>query len=495
MLMEMGIARITIPLGLVLVGNILQLRNGVYGSILRVLGFFSLGLSIGKTDLFSDMLITSSIVIGATVAVYTVHYSRLKYGNLSLVMPIDLFLLSTALVFASEYLIELITFWLLTELLGFLLIAYDYVMKKEELAMSAAIKYLLFSMIPTDVALFILLAVTGFTDAFETPLRSIAPELTDPVVLVMIMLGFFSKTAIFPLHFWLPDAHSVAPSPASALLSGLMVKMGVFAIYLLSFYPINRDLAASITLFSGFLTTIYGALQASIQRDVKRLLAYSTTSNTALIAVLIALYLVSSDGVFVEAAILYTVAHAVYKASMFMDSGFIELLARERDVKRLGYISRTSPAESMAALLSVLAILGMPPSMGFLAKVFAFASISRYVTTSWIYLVALIVASIKVSLSIIYNTVYLRSHFSGEGIVQFSIDRRALVLQPYTLIASLSSLILVLTLYILDCSGYVELELFKKLTPLLASSSILFAFLGLSLYEFLKSSAIERREQ
>lgn len=492
MLTEVETAKIAIPLGLVLIGNILQLRSGICSTVLRVLGFFSLGLNIGKIDLFSDMLIISSIIIGTVIAMYTPHYSHLKYGNLGLVMPVDIFLLSMTLVFASEYLIELITFWLLTELLGFLLIAYDYIAKKEEQAMSAAVKYLVFSMIPTDVALFILLAITGFAEAFNTPLRSIAPRLADPVVLTMIILGFFSKAAIFPLHFWLPDAHSVAPSPASALLSGLMVKMGVFAIYLLSHYPINRDLAASITLFSGFLTTIYGALQASTQCDVKRLLAYSTTSNTALIAVLMALYLVSSDRVFIEAAMLYTAAHAVYKASMFMDSGFIELLTGERDVRRLGYIGQISPLESMAALLSVLAILGIPPSMGFLAKVFTFASISRYITISWIYLAALIVASIKVSLSIIYNIVYLRSHFSVRGTIQASnINRGALILQPYTFIASLLSLILVLALYILDCSGYIELELFKKLTSFLASSLILFAFLGLSLYKFFKSIAIE----
>ncbi|MEM4564231.1 MAG: hypothetical protein QXS73_02625, partial [Desulfurococcaceae archaeon] len=94
MLTEVETAKIAIPLGLVLIGNILRLRSGICSTVLRVLGFFSLGLNIGKIDLFSDMLIISSIIIGTVIAMYTPHYSHLKYGNLGLVMPVDIFLLS-----------------------------------------------------------------------------------------------------------------------------------------------------------------------------------------------------------------------------------------------------------------------------------------------------------------------------------------------------------------------------------------------------------------
>lgn len=484
---SMNVVRLSAPLSLVLLGNAPRLRESAYGIMFRILGFLSLSMNVRGDDLFSDMLVLTSVLIGVALAAYTTRYSGLKYGNLNLVILVDLFLVAMTLVFASETLIELITFWLMTELIGFLLVAYDYISLNDSKALSAAVKYLLFSMIPTDVALFVLLALTGFSEAFTTPLRNITPLITNPLVLTMILLGFFSKVAIFPLHFWLPDAHSVAPSPASALLSGLMVKMGVYALYVMCFYPIDRGLAVSIMLFSGLLSVIYGALQASIQHDIKRLLAYSTTSDTALMTVLTALYMSSGDKLFVEALILYVTAHAIYKSTMFMDSGFIELLTHERDVTKLGQVWRVSPLETVAVFVNILAMLGMPPAIGFLAKVFMFTSISHYLEYSWVYVIVLLLASVKVALFITYNTVYLKAHIRGDDSShELSVDKRALKVLPFVITSSLLSFLVTALLYVLDCSGYVELLLLRKLVPLMVASLVIFIASSYSLLGYFK---------
>ncbi|MEM3980528.1 MAG: proton-conducting transporter membrane subunit [Ignisphaera sp.] len=419
--------------------------------------------------------------------------SNIKYGNTLLVPLSDLFLVSMILVFTSKYLIEFVTFWLLTELIGFFLIAYDYAVKGDSTALYAAVKYLLFSMIPTDIALFIILALTGFEEAFIVPIKELTLNLSNPVILVMVIVGFFSKAAIFPLHFWLPDAHSIAPAPASALLSGLMVKMGIYGFYLLSFYPINTSLAVFLMLFSSFLTVVYGALQASLQHDIKRLLAYSTTSNTALITSTLALYILSTDRIFVEAAMLYTIAHALYKTTMFLDSGFIELIAHERDIRKLGFISRVSPIETIAVITTVLTILGMPPSAGFIAKVFLFTAISKYLDKSWIYVAALVIASTKVALSIIYNIVYLRSHYREDtqldNIEIFRSSRETLSLQHYVFASSLSIYVIVAVLLLIKYKGYLELELLKKMIAPLLISTLLLIVLGVTIYIMIKGSS------
>lgn len=484
--------KLAIPLALITIGHIVQVKSDVLAIALRILGFVLLGFNISLVDLFSDMLIVSLLTVGAIVTAYTVHYSRHKYGNTNLTIIIDLFTISMFFVFTSRYLVELITFWLLTELLGFFLIAYDYIAKGDTNALTAATRYLLLSMIPTDIALFILLALTGLEGAFSLPLKTIAPQLTDPLILTMIMLGFFSKAAIFPLHFWLPDAHSIAPAPASALLSGLMVKMGVYALYLLSLYPIDRGVAVSIMLFSGFLTALYGAIQASLQQDIKRLLAYSTTSNTALITVAIALYIMSLDKLFLEAAILYTVAHALYKAFMFLDAGFIEVLVHERDIRRLGYVAKISPMETAALLIAILSMFGMPPSTGFLAKVFLFTAISKYLTSSWIYIATLILASIKVSLAIVYNIVYLKTHLGAEVVERnIPIDEESFKLQPFTLTLSLSTFIPVMLLSIATYVGFIELKLIEKLGIQLITSAVVFLLTCLLVYSFKKPLAMK----
>ncbi|MEM1803357.1 MAG: proton-conducting transporter membrane subunit [Desulfurococcaceae archaeon] len=126
---------------------------------------------------------------------------------------------------------KLVVFWILAKLFGFLLVAYNYVATRNTLSYNSALKYLLFSMIPTDVALFTLLALIRLEKALELSPQSIAMTLMNPVAPLLVLVGFFAKAALFPPHFWLPDAHSAAPSPASALLSGVMVNMGIFALF------------------------------------------------------------------------------------------------------------------------------------------------------------------------------------------------------------------------------------------------------------------------
>lgn len=466
-----------LPVVIILAGHVPRVQGSLTGILLRTLGYALLGLNVTLTDPFTDLLLILTIMIGAVTTIYTVHYSRLKYNNLNLALAVDLFAVSMILVFASRCLIELITFWLLTELVGFFLIAYDYITARSGPALSAAVKYLLFSMIPTDISLFILLALTGFSEAFEVELKAISPMLSHPLISFMVILGFFSKAAIFPLHFWLPDAHSVAPSPASALLSGLMVKMGVYALYLLSYYPVNIDIVGAVMMISGSFTVVYGALQAIVQWDIKRLLAYSTTSNTALIVLLLALYVYSKDTLFLEASLLYMLSHGVYKASLFLDSGFIETLTHERDVKNLGYIAKISPFETATAILSVLVMFGLPPSVGFLAKVFLFSSISKYLEKSWIYLLALFIASIKVFLSVIYNVSYLKAHIDSgkEGVIE--INAKAFTMQPCVFATMLISFVLTFTLLMLSYSNYAEFILLKKITPVLLASLVLLVFI------------------
>ncbi|MEM4482156.1 MAG: complex I subunit 5 family protein [Desulfurococcaceae archaeon] len=474
-----------IPLAILLMGHIPKVRGNSTGSILRVIGYSLLMFNITFTNPVSDALLLASIVIGVVITLYTMHYSRLKYNKLNLLLVVDLFTISMIFVFTSKYLLEFITFWLLTELLGFFLIAYDYITAGERLSIYAAVKYLLFSMIPTDISLFILLALTGFSEAFDTELLLINPMLTSPLISFIVVLGFFSKAAVFPLHFWLPDAHSVAPSPASALLSGIMVKMGIYGLYLLTNYNINKDLVVLTMLVFGGFTVVYGALQAIVQKDIKRILAYSTTSNTALITLVLALYMLSSDRVFLEAAILYTLIHALYKSALFLDSGFVEVLTHHRDVNELGYISKIYPMETTAIIISILVILGLPPSIGFLAKVFLFSSISKYLGDSSIYLVALLIVSSKVFLSIIYNVGYLRAHIGGEIKDYMKLNLGASTLQPYVLALVSMTFVTTFIIMLFDYSGLTEFTMLRKLTPPLITSFVLLVFAGLFIFRVL----------
>jgi formate hydrogenlyase subunit 3/multisubunit Na+/H+ antiporter MnhD subunit len=408
-------ASIPVAVSLITLGNVVLFRVPIVGCVLRSLGFLSIALLIKGLDFFSETLLITSSIVGIALAFYTYAYSKTKYGGIGLVSLIDIFLLSMVMLFRAKIFIEFITFWLLTELIAFFLIAYDYIAKEDVNPLRASIKYLIFSMIPTDLSLFILLAMIGFEGAFVTPITSLELRITNPVILIIVLLGFFSKAAIIPLHFWLPDAHSVAPSPASALLSGIMVKMGVYGLYLVANQVIDEVLAATTMILFGGLTAIYGAIQASIQQDIKRLLAYSTTSETGILSIALGLYILSKDPIFITASALYSVAHALYKAFMFMDSGYIEIAIHTRNINELGFIYKVSTIQSTSVLMSITSYLGMPPSIGFVAKLMLFAEISKYLGDSYAYPAALTILILKAIISIIYNTVYLKAHFGSKS--------------------------------------------------------------------------------
>ena len=452
--------------------------------LLKVIGYSLFLANITGKDPFMDFLLITSIMVSLVVSGYAVHYSKLKYGNLDLVPLVDLFAISMILVFTSSTVLELVVFWILAELFGFLLVVYDYVATGNTLSYNSALKYLLFSMIPADVAHFTLLALIGLEKALELSPQGIEMTLMNPVALLLVLVGSFAKAALFPLHFWLPDAHSAAPSPASALLSSVMVNMGIFALYLhlSSHCNMNENIVVPALLLSGSITAIYGAIQASLQSDIKRLLAYSTTSNVALVALMIGLYISTEDIVFIEASIVYTIAHTLYKASLFLDTGFIENLVNERNLRKLGYISRIAPTETVSVLFTVLTIFGLPPSMGFLANLFLLASIAKYLEKSWLYILVLAIVALKTSLAVVYNVNYLRAHIGGRrSVLHAEVNKGAFILQPYVLALVLSAFLFSFMVTLFSYLDYVEFMLLRKATLILV---VTFPLLMFTIYFF-----------
>jgi len=262
-----------------------------------------------------------------------------------------------------------------------------------------------------------------------------------------------AKAAIAPLHFWLPDAHSLAPSPISAVLSGIMIKIGIYGILLVANYALNTNTAYITLLFFSSLTAIYGGVQAVYQRDLKRLLAYSSISHMGAIAMLTALYLKKPGVLFLYAIIAYIVAHAVYKASLFMDTGVIEIAFHEKIIDKLGCIYRVLPLETLAATLAILSIFGIPPTAGFLAKLWAFSSVLHEITASSVYLYVLIVLSIETALTVVYSANYLQAHIKpGVAIGDITVNLNMRFLPLSVLITAFTSLILALPVLILQSS-------------------------------------------
>jgi hydrogenase-4 component B len=204
------------------------------------------------------------------------------------------------------------------------------------------------------------------------------------LVLCLVLVGAGSKAGLVPLHVWLPLAHPAAPSHVSALMSGVMTKVAVYAFIRVSFDLVGGFpwWAGMVVLTLGGITAVLGVLEALMQDDVKRLLAYSTIENVGIVFVGLGLSLAfRENGMQMPAALAMTAAlfhvlnHSVFKSLLFFGAGAIDMATGSRDLDRLGGLIHRMPATSLLFLVGCMAISALPPLNGFVSEWLAFQAI------------------------------------------------------------------------------------------------------------------------
>ncbi len=204
------------------------------------------------------------------------------------------------------------------------------------------------------------------------------------LVLILALLGAGSKAGLVPLHVWLPLAHPAAPSHVSALMSGVMTKVAIYG-----FIRIVFDLVGApawwwsiLVLVLGAVTVVLGVLQALLQRDLKRLLAYSTVENIGIIFIGLGLALAfEANGMAGLAALSFTAAlfhvfnHSLFKSLLFFGAGAVLTGTGERDIEKLGGLIRSMPQTAFLFLGGCLAISALPPLNGFVSEWLIFQAI------------------------------------------------------------------------------------------------------------------------
>lgn len=236
-----------------------------------------------------------------------------------------------------------------------------------------------------------------FTDiAHAAPNLSLALRSS---VLALALVGFGSKAGLVPLHFWLPRAHPVAPANASALLSGIMLKVAVYGLLLVCFElaaPTPIVWGAAITI-AGLLAAFAGALYAAVDADFKRLLAYSSIENIGIIVATLGLATVAAtlkaaplEAIALSALLYHTVSHGTFKSLLFLSAGNVAGAAHTTDLDHLGGLYRTLPFTSPAVFVGCIAASALPPLTGFASEWLVFASFIAALATGipWVQLLA-----------------------------------------------------------------------------------------------------------
>jgi len=266
----------------------------------------------------------------------------------------------------SDNLILLFIFWELTSLSSYLLIGFKH---GSQTARKAALQALLVTGSGGLLMLFglVLLGEGAGTYQLSEIFENRHLVLDSPhlsAMIILLLLGAFTKSAQFPFHFWLPNAME-APTPVSAYLhSATMVKAGIFLIARLT--PIFAGVAlwTNAVTVVGFITFLVGAFLSLRRFDLKQILAYTTVSSLGIIVFLLG---IGTDTA-VIAAFVFLVAHACYKGALFMIAGIIDYQAGSRDVRDLGGLLKLMPITAGVAILAWLSMIGIPPLAGFIAK-------------------------------------------------------------------------------------------------------------------------------
>ena len=290
-----------------------------------------------------------------------------------------LLLMSSILgIFTASDMFVFFLFWELELIPAYFLIGGKWREEDEahaENAKKSAVKYVLFTFLGSMVMLLGILLLhyynfisNGILSAnFADIVDSAIPDYIQNLIAICLLIGFGVKLPIVPLHTWLPDAHTNAPTPVSMILAGILLKTGAYGIYRFNYetMPVSFHwLAPALAIFA-LINIIYTAFIAYAQTDIKRIVAYSSISNMGLIL----LGLCAFDKIGLSASVFHMVAHALVTCGLFMIAGIVYLRFKNRDINTLGGIATVMPRLFGFATLIVLASIGVPAFAPFVSEI------------------------------------------------------------------------------------------------------------------------------
>lgn len=413
-------------------------------------------------DPLSAFFLLLILVIGFLAIIYSGKYLEPYKKDLSShYFFLAFFITSMILVVTVQNILFFLICWEVMSLSSFLLLLFDN--EKKEVRQTA-INYLI------TMQICVLFLLVGFillnlqTGSFD--FASFDGNISNKIF-ILLGIGFGIKAGFVPFHTWLPKAHPVAPSHVSAIMSGVMIKIGIYGILrILTFVIVPSKSISYLVLFIGIISAFFGILYAIAQRDYKKMLAYSSIENIGIITISLGIamlglsyqnHIMASFGFLGLFA--HILNHSIFKSLLFFTAGSVHSKIHTTDSEQLGGLIKSMPYTATLFLIGSLAICAMPPFNGFVGEFFIYLSMLKGLSTgnhflflvliSSVGLLAFVGSMVLIAFANIFSSIFLGMP-QGNKVLEVEEDSPKSMLIPMGVLAGFSLLIGVFPQYFMQ---------------------------------------------
>lgn len=327
-------------------------------------------------------------ILGTAVSIYSFGYLRELEGRRNLGVLgffYNILLLSLTLVFSAANVFFFLVAWEVMALSAWCLVSFEH---EKPATRRSGMVFLVMSHAGTGLLLIGFLILAGISGSLDfASFHQLASRLSaaqQASVFVLFFLGFGVKAGVIPIHVWLPQAHPVAPSNISALMSGIVIKSGIYgmALVFFDFFGVAPLWAGMVVLAAGVVSALLGVLYALMEHDLKRLLAYHSIENIGIILIGFGAGMLFSAlghpmlaALALIAGLYHTLNHAIFKCLLFLGAGAVLQSTHTRNMEEMGGLIRRMPVTALCFLTGAVAISGLPPLNGFVSEWFTYQAL------------------------------------------------------------------------------------------------------------------------
>ncbi len=372
--------------GLVFAGSVLATGNDLaMKASVSAFSSFSLALHIDKLAAFFILVISLITLFSSVYGIGYVreYYKRYNIGILGFLY--NAFIAGMLLVVTASNGIFFLVAWEIMSLASYFLVVYD---RNEPKNVKAGFIYLVMTHVGAVCILLAMLILQHYTHSFDFAAIQagvhLLPAPALAAVFALFFIGLGTKAGVIPLHIWLPSAHPAAPSHVSALMSGVMIKTGIYMMIRL-FLDVLQPIPSwwgAVVLVVGAISAVLGVLYALTEHDIKRLLAYHSIENIGIILlglggamIFTSLHMPGLVLLSLAAALFHTLNHAVFKSLLFLSAGSVIQATHTRNIEKYGGLIKLMPATALFFLVGSMAISALPPFNGFFSEWLTYQSL------------------------------------------------------------------------------------------------------------------------